>query len=405
MNPFRMAAANVMALRRRLVGLTVLVALAVAICMGALSIADRAQAAATGGVEQSDANRSITVERAGDDHPGAPKLTERTERTLAALPHAQSVQHRAQVSFGYSTADNTLLLYATTYRSALAPPVTKSVRKQLFPLHAGEVVLPASSQGSTLDSVLGKRITVETTRFVRAGEGTGQEDHLTVVGLFDPSWQMDNPDAAYVDDATVVRWAAAKSGLQVKNYLGEEGYDQLTVVADSAGNVPALMKRIQGMGLPAVTLQQQLSALPAVLDLIRTVGKVLLVILAVLAFAGAVTSTGALARQRSREIGILKAVGFRTRAVLTLLVTEMALVGAVAAVVGALLGMVLGSVAAVGLRSSAELAPYLKDRVLLPTAGTTTLLLSLAVVVVAAGALMPARRAARMSPTEAIKDW
>jgi putative ABC transport system permease protein len=128
-------------------------------------------------------------------------------------------------------------------------------------------------------------------------------------------------------------------------------------------------------------------------------------VLGVLAFVGAVTVTGALSRQRAQEIGILKAVGFRTRSVLTMLVTEMALVGAVAALIGTVLGALLGGGAAAALRGSADLAPYVKGWVLLPPAGTLLLLLGLTVLVVAMGSLAPARRAARMSPTDAMKDW
>ncbi|MFI6689785.1 hypothetical protein [Streptomyces sp. NPDC050485] len=60
------------------------------------------------------------------------------------------------------------------------------------------------------------------------------------------------------------------------------------------------------------------------LELIRSVGKALAVILGLLSFAGAITVTGAFARQRVREIDILKAVGFRTRFVPLMPVPETA---------------------------------------------------------------------------------
>ncbi|UGY92804.1 hypothetical protein [Streptomyces gobiensis] len=51
------------------------------------------------------------------------------------------------------------------------------------------------------------------------------------------------------------------------------------------------------------------------------------------------------------------------------------------------------------------MAPYVQDRVPLPSMGTIALLLGLTLLVVAVGSLAPARRAARMSPTDAIQDW
>ncbi|MFH8750596.1 ABC transporter permease [Streptomyces rimosus] len=405
MNIFSLALANVRALRRRLYGLVALVSVAAAVCLGALGIADRAQSATDTGVQESSANRSITVDRP-DQRPDAPQLTESAAARLAKLPHVESVQHRAQVSFGLMTkAGDTVLLYATTHRPALSPPVTKSVRDDLFPLRPGEIVAPAMSQGVDLGKLVGQEIDVETTRFVRQGEGTGVSGRARLVGVYDPTWQMDNPDAAYAADATVIKWAAQRSGQPERSFLRTTGYDQLTVVARTAADVPAVTSAVQKLGYPAVTLQQQLNALPAVLEMIRTVGRVLLGVLGVLAFVGAVTVTGALSRQRAQEIGILKAVGFRTRTVLTMLVTEMALAGAVAALTGTVLGAALGSGAAAVLRRSADLAPYVEGWVLLPSAGTVLLLFGLTVLVVAAGALAPARRAARMSPTDAMKDW
>ncbi|MDX3571978.1 ABC transporter permease [Streptomyces sp. ID05-47C] len=405
MNVFSLALANVLALRRRLFGLVALVAVAAAVCLGALGIAGRAQGVTDTGVKESNANRSITVDRPAD-RPGTAPLTDRTAARLAKLPHVESVQHRAQVSFGVLTdAGDTVLLYATTHRPALTPPITKSVREDLFPLRPGEIVTPATSQGVDLSALVGQDVETETTRFVRPGEGTGVTGHARLVGVYDPTWQLDNPDAAYAADRTVIGWAAQRSGEPEKNYLATIGYDQLTVVARTAADVPEVTKAVQRLGYPAVTLQQQLDALPAVLEMIRVVGQVLLGVLGVLAFVGAITVTGALSRQRAQEIGILKAVGFRTRAVLTMLVVEMAVAGAVAALLGTVLGALLGSVAAALLRGSADLAPYVEGWVLLPPPVTLLLLLALTVLVVAAGSLMPARRAARMSPTDAMKDW
>ncbi|MEU2285892.1 ABC transporter permease [Streptomyces sp. NPDC013178] len=405
MNVFSLAWANVRALRRRMYGLVALVSVGGAVCLGALGVADSARSATDSGVRESAANRSITVDRP-DDRPGTPPLTARTAARLGQLPHVVSVQHRTQASFGARTpAGDTVLLYATTHRAALTPPVTKSVRARLFPLRPGEIVAPATSQGVDLRRMLGREIEIETTRYVRPGEGTGITRHARLVGVYDPTWQLDGPDAAYAADSMVVTWAAERAGEPANRYLDTVGYDQLTVVTETAADVPGAMKAVQKLGYPAVTLRQQLDALPVVLELVGVAGRVLLVVIGVLAFAGAVTVTGALSRQRAQEIGILKAVGFRTRAVLTMLVTEMALAAAVAALIGVVLGALLGGVGAALLRRSTELAPYAGGGVPLPPPGTLLPLVVVTVLVVATGALVPARRAARMSPTDAMKDW
>ncbi len=75
MSLWSLALVNVWALRRRLVGLVVLVSAAVAVCLGAFAITDRAQAVTTSDVKESTANRSITIDppgRVGQPAPDRP---------------------------------------------------------------------------------------------------------------------------------------------------------------------------------------------------------------------------------------------------------------------------------------------------------------------------------------------
>ncbi|MFD0429829.1 hypothetical protein ACFQ60_26140 [Streptomyces zhihengii] len=59
----------------------------------------------------------------------------------------------------------------------------------------------------------------------RIGEnrGTGVTDRITVVGLYDPAWQIDGPNAAYAATPLVAKWAAAREGVEVGRFLGTRG--------------------------------------------------------------------------------------------------------------------------------------------------------------------------------------
>ncbi|WP_232248064.1 ABC transporter permease [Streptacidiphilus rugosus] len=380
-------------------------ALAVGLCVTALAVSSSAGQAAHDRVQEGAANRSITVDRLMD-RPDTKLLGDAALSELSHLPHVSSVEPRAQVAFGYKDATVPgVLLYATTVRPSLLPPVVHSIRPVLFPLHTGEVVLPAHSQGSDLSPLLGKRITVSVNRRTGTNGGTGQTDSVTVVGLFDSSWQIDGPSAAYADSATVIHWAAGLEGVAVNQYTSVVGYDQVTLVADSAAHVPTLLAAVQQRGYAATALQQELTALPGVLDLIRSAGRMLVAVLGVIALVGAFVVSGAVTRQRVREIGILKAVGFRNRSVLVMLLTEMAGVALLGAAVGAVLGIggAAGSTAA--LRGDPELAPYLPNSVPLPGLGLLCGLLLLTAAVTVVGAWLPSRRAARLAPSEAISEW
>jgi putative ABC transport system permease protein len=240
-----LSAANVRSMWRRFIGLTALIAIAVALCATAFAVSGSAERAAHDRVQEGSANRTITVDRWAERADSKP-LGDAALRQLVVLPHVLSLQPRAQVSFGYKDAQVPgVLLYATTVRPALTPPVTRSLRDKLFPLNEREIILPSAAQGSDLTPLLGKTITVQTTRAVANGQGTGADDSVRVVGLFDRSWQLDGPDTAYADDATVIRWAAARAGVTPEQFTNSIGYDRISVVVDAAQNVPDVLSRPQ----------------------------------------------------------------------------------------------------------------------------------------------------------------
>ena len=97
--------------------------------------------------------------------------------------------------------------------------------------------------------------------------------------------------------------------------------------------------------------------------------------------------------ERVREIGLKKAVGARTRHILTEFLAEAGLMGLIGGVVGFLLGFALTALLDAG-RSSGGL--------FLVTPGLTALAIGFAVALGAVAGLLPAIRAARMDPVAAL---
>lgn len=397
--------ANVRSLWRRLFGLIALIAISAAVCLSALAISHRAETAAHQRVQEGTGNRSLQLDRLGD-RPDAHLLDAASLSAIATLPGVQSVEPRAQVSFGYK--DRTVpgvLLYATTPRPSLLPPVSAGIRPNLFPLRAHEIVLPRTADTSDLSGLLGHTIHVQVTRATALNQGTGLDQTVTVAGLFDPSWQIDGPNVAYAEPQQVLTWAALRAGVPTADYAQTVGYDRVSVVAASSADVDRLLAQLQRQGFAASTLRQQLQALPGVLSLIRSAGSFLLAVLVLIAALSAYLVTSSLARQRTREVGILKAVGFQDRRIFGLLFTESVIAAVLSAVVGLLLGIAAASLGNGALRSQAQLEDFLAPGLVLPSATVTALLLPTVIAVVAVGALLPALRAARMQPADAIREW
>ena len=107
--------------------------------------------------------------------------------------------------------------------------------------------------------------------------------------------------------------------------------------------------------------------------------------------------------ERTREIGILKALGMKSRTVLTIFLGESVIIGLIGAVVGIVLGWILANVTARILGSGVfgggggfTITPLLTPEVLLGALG-------FGVGVSVIFALYPAWRASKLKPVEALR--
>ena len=120
--------------------------------------------------------------------------------------------------------------------------------------------------------------------------------------------------------------------------------DTIYVVADSAADVPMVQREIAKL-LPGATvttagsLARDVSgSLSSASSLIRDLGRWLAGAVVVVFLIAGLLSAAAVAR-RVRELGTLKALGWRTRRIVAQLMGEFAVIGAVGAVVGIALGL------------------------------------------------------------------
>jgi putative ABC transport system permease protein len=404
MRILRLAAANAAAFWRRFLGLAAVAALGVGICLPMLAIAAEADAAAHERITEGVTLRSIELLRQ-NDRPNGATINPQAISQMTAMSTVSSVEPAVQATIGIKTATIPgALLYATKARPSRLPPIVKTIRPGPFPLSGDEAVLPAKVQGMDLTPLLGQRVAVDYQQTTGVGQGRGVRDQITVVGVFNPEWQFDGPDAAYVADGPLLTWASAIAGLPVDTFLNTHGYDKATVVARTAADVPALLVDFQGRGFSATSLQQQLSELPSVLRLIRLVSRVLTGALIAFTLIGAAALSSSLVRQRTREIGLLKAVGFKTPSVLAMFLLELGIVGVVAGVGGLVLGVIGGGFLNDALAQSPDLALYVGDQSLPPVQLVVMLVLVPAFAMIIGG-LLPARRGAKLEPSLALRDW
>jgi ABC-type antimicrobial peptide transport system permease subunit len=186
--------------------------------------------------------------------------------------------------------------------------------------------------------------------------------------------------------------------------LAHEGYDELVIRAVSLEDVAGIVDLLDERGFEVQSLEMMLSIMNKAMIVLETMlGSIGGLALFVAAIGIANTMVMAV-YERTREIGILKAVGASPGDVRLLFVAESSLIGLLGGIVGTVGGWLLG----LGL-NEAFLA-YLRWQEI-PVTGTffvvtgwlVALALGFAIVVGLLAGLYPAARAARLDPLEALR--
>jgi putative ABC transport system permease protein len=189
---------------------------------------------------------------------------------------------------------------------------------------------------------------------------------------------------------------------QANRWKGGE-YSVITLLADSGSAVNGLRDRIVSLGFQAQTFGDQFRGFEDLLGRLRLALLGLAVVALLLACLGIANTMYTAVLERTKEIGVLKALGARSRDVLLFFVAEAAVIG--------LAGGLIGTVVAVAL---ARLGNTAVDRLTQGVAAgsldvfrtdlsVVVAALALAVLLSTVSGLLPAVRAAVQDPVKALR--
>ena len=247
------------------------------------------------------------------------------------------------------------------------------------------------------EAAVGQPVTVAVTDADRAQH----ELEATVVGVSEES--LGTSGEAVPNDAfTDALFAAQSTGLDAAE---QDSFTRATVWYDPAATpeaVAALEDRLTDAGYDSTTVEEQLGSFKAVIDGIVLVLNAFAVIALLAASFGIVNTLLMSVQERTREIGLMKAMGMGSGTVFGLFSLEAVFIGFLGSAIGAALGIVVGT--AVSSALSGALLSNLPGLTLIAFDPVSIAVIILVVMGVAflAGTL-PAARAARQDPVESLR--
>jgi putative ABC transport system permease protein len=160
-----------------------------------------------------------------------------------------------------------------------------------------------------------------------------------------------------------------------------------------------------GQKLDVTTWEDEMSFLSWIVTAVTWLGNVLVTVLMVIVAVGIVNTLAIAIRERTREIGTLRAIGMQRTQVLRLTLLEAFLLGLAGAVAGALLGAaVAAGLNAAGIELPETMQYFLLQRTLHLAIhpGTVALYVAFVALLTTAAAIWPSAYAARMRPVTAM---
>jgi len=295
----------------------------------------------------------------------------------AALPQVQSVARTSAVDVTVGTVASTAMV---TSAAGLTDNIVIIMRAGSVAALAGDTVLISQSAATAHEWVVGSLMT--------ASVGTLTGHVLTVGGVFQDSEALGTEfivDRSLYDQA-VPAGARADLGVYVKAAPGSD------LTALRAGLV-ALVKP-----LLVVSVQDGKefgNSAAASVDTLLNLLYVLLLFSVIVAVLGIINTLALSIVERTREIGLLRAVGLRRRQLTGVITVEAIATAVFGAVLGCLLGLGLGIAMQRGLRSQGL------DLLAIPWS-TIAIVLVASVVVGIIAAVLPSARAVRLNILQAI---
>jgi putative ABC transport system permease protein len=219
-----------------------------------------------------------------------------------------------------------------------------------------------------------------------------------VEGIFDSKSPKINEGVIYMKKSDLNR------------LVGAEGVNEIAILLNSSEDIEQMQSKLQNVTSNKVRNYKEVAPEFNLMEESSVVTKQILTGIIMLALLFGIINTMLMAvLERTKEIGMLQAVGMHKKSIFSMIMLETSLMGALAGPIGLLLGYLtnlwLGQKGLDLSTYSDALKEYGMDAVFFPEISTSTYPILMIVVLITAflGAIYPAIKAIRLNPLDAIR--
>jgi macrolide transport system ATP-binding/permease protein len=180
-------------------------------------------------------------------------------------------------------------------------------------------------------------------------------------------------------------------------------FTNVTLLADSGSTVDGVRKNVETLGFQAQTSGDLFRGFEDLLNRLRLALLAVAVVALLLACLGIANTMYSAVLERTKEIGVLKALGARSHDVLLLFVAEAAFIGLAGGVVGTVAAIALAQAGNAAVDRLAQSVASAGINVFRADIGIAIVAVLLAIVLSTVSGLLPAVRAARQDPSRALR--
>ena len=339
---------------------------------------------------------------------------------IKAVPGIAEVEAGDSVAVQYITRPG-LRKYVATIQALTPTHVPELLTGKLSkPLASGEIIIPEGflfSLGfANPAQAVGQKLTVSVQKQVSV---TNLSDLLSTVSggqkPSTPSMQtqyhivgVSKKPTAILSQIELYLYANPKDTSELNDFVtaGTSNYHKYltaqAIVKDGsdATKLHAAQAKIKALGYGAQSVQDTQKFLSQIITVLQGIVTAFGFIAVVASLFGIVNTMYISVLQRTREIGLMKALGMRRKDITKLFRLEAALLGLLGGLLGALSAVVLGTVLNPVIATKLGLG---SQHLLIFKLNQIAILTLILIIVATVAGLLPARKAARLNPIEALR--